>query len=62
MNESMDSGLEEYRKGGIRDWRNSGLSGYRKKGGIQERRVEDRRYLEQESCWTGGMQERRYHP
>ena len=48
MNESMDSGLEEYRKGGIRDWRNSGLTGYRKEGGIQERRVEDRRY----SIWN----------
>ena len=37
--------------------RDSGLEGYRK-GGIQERRVQDRRDAEQERCWTGRMQER----
>ena len=45
-------------KGRIRDCWNSGLKGYRKEG-IQESRVEDRRYGEEERCWTGDIHERR---
>ena len=43
----LDSGLEQFRTGGIHEIRDSGLEGY-KKVGIQERRVQDRRYAEQE--------------
>ena len=52
----LDSGLEQFRTGGIHEIRDSGLEGY-KKVGIQERRVQDRRYAEQERCWKGGIQE-----
>ena len=54
----------------MQDWRDAGLEGYRKRG-IQERRVQDIRDVEQERCWTldrrdteqvgcrtGGMQDR----
>ena len=54
----------------MQDWRDTGLERYRKCG-IQERRVQDMRDVEQERCWpldrrdteqvgcrTGGMQDR----
>ena len=54
-----DSGLEGFRTKGIQEKRDTGKKGYRN-GGKRERRVQDIRYAEQERCWTGGMQERRY--
>ena len=42
------------RKGGMKERRDSGLEGY---GKVSEtkRRVKDRRYAEQERCYTGGI-------
>ena len=37
--------------------RDSGLEGFRTKE-IQERRIKDKRYPEQERSWTGGIQAR----
>ena len=52
MQDSMDAGNEGFRTGGMHGIRNSGLEGYCKVG-VQERRVQYRRDVEQERCWTG---------
>ena len=49
--------MEGFGTRGIQERRDTGKEGYRK-GGIQERRVQDRRDVEQERCWIGGMQGR----